>query len=111
MAKFKRATIERLAGKVVNRLLPKTVMDAPLPEQVGMAYKAMGIMGIPKFRAYFLREGGFQTDLEDLFKAGKTAEEIKDYYWSCAKFKKFWGDIWQTEQGLDDLIEKAAKCV
>jgi len=104
-----------LIGKIATKMVPKKLFDKPLPQQVALQRRLMDnpLMGksqeerLVNVRAFLLKASGLPMDLKDKVKEGKTKQEIKDFYWLCEEFRKFWEDIGMTEGMLDELIRKA----
>ena len=98
---------ERMQRRIesgASKLLPKRVFNKPLPEQVQVARKMMGMSGMPNFRANLLKDEGLPTDIREKAKAGGSSEIIKAYYWGCPEFRQLWLDMEMTEATLDELI-------
>lgn len=104
-----------LIGKIAGKMLPKRIFDKPLPQQVAIQRRLMDhpFMGktqeerLITVRAFLLKESGLPADIKDLLKKGKSKDEIKNYYWSCEEFQKFWADLQLSEGMLDELIRSA----
>ena len=99
------AKLEDRIEKIAGKLLPKKLFDRPLPEQVVMQRKFMGMIGMANVRAGLLKDQGLPADIRDMLKASKSSEEIKAYYWNCEPFRKFWQDMEMSESYLDTLIK------
>ena len=95
------ARIEAIAG----RLIPKRLFKGSLDRQVRLAESMMGAAGMVNLRASLLRDSGMPADIRDLQKGGMTRDEIKGYYWGCARFRKFWATLEMTEGMIDSLID------
>lgn len=96
-----------MAEKAATKLLGKKVANKPLEKQVKMAYKMMGMMSMPETRKRLLQDRGLPSDIRDMAKKGMSRYEIKDYYWGCEPFRKFWSDMEMQEATLDELIRGA----
>lgn len=99
--------LEARIEKMVSKFIPKRVFARPLSEQVRIAEKMTGMVGMPTVRANLLKEGGLPADVRDLHKAGKTRGDIKAYYWDNERFRRFWQNMEMTEETLDTLIDDA----
>ena len=101
--------VEEKLERLVGKLIPKRVFARPLPEQVKMAEAMMGIAkgGMADIRANLLKDDAMPEDMRDMHKAGKSGEEIKEYYWGCKPFREFWGRMEMDEGMLDILIHDA----
>lgn len=98
--------VESIASKMVNKVMGKA-FKRDLPSQVVAARKMMRMSGVVETRANLLKDRGIPSDVMDLVKAGWTAEQIKEYYWSCKEFREFWSDIQCSEAMLDSIISDA----
>lgn len=98
--------LERMAGKVVNKMLGGKLAKMSLEEQVRFAKTLMAMPGggLETTRARLLGDGGIPEDIRDKLKAGKSQTEIKDYFWGCEDFRDFWQMIELSEDTLDVLI-------
>lgn len=114
---FKRF-IEGRAVKDVGRFVERKFSDKPLDKQVlAMQNLIAAAAGVPgsswekakrNVRANLLKKRGLTSDIRGMAKKGKTAEEIKTYYWTCPEFVLFWtNDLEMEEATLDELIRQA----
>ena len=102
-------TLNRIRGaaeKMVNKAMAPSLRKMNLEQQVRAARSLMKQIGIREFRANLLSDGGLPEDIKDLYKQGKSKEEIKAYYWECIPFRNFWLEIECTEDMLDLIIKQ-----
>ena len=108
MSKVSQKTLDRIQGiteKVIGKTMTPLLRKMSLPQQVTAARKIMSQTGMANFRANLLKDSGFPSDVNDLFKKGLSNEEIKVFYWQCKEFVDFWTEIGCTENMLDVIIK------
>lgn len=111
MGKDKLRKMEDRIERLVTKMIPKQMFNVPLPQQVKIAERMMGMAkgGMATVRSNLLKDGGLPEDVQDMHKAGKSRAEIKDYYWGCKEFRQLWATMEMGEATLDTLIEDALK--
>ena len=101
--------IESVATKMVSKLVPKRLVDKPIPEQVKIARNLAHFPmsgGFPTVRRNLLKDTGLPADFRDKLKEGMSRDEIKDHYWQHPEFQEFWTkDLKMTEGMFDQLID------
>lgn len=108
--------LRNLGGSVINKAgntalktatkpFEKAVKKLTLEKQIKLAEQMIVLYGIDNFKISFLGEEGLSADIKDLKQAGKSNQEIKDYYWNCPGFQSFWGKLGCEEVLLDAMIE------
>jgi hypothetical protein len=96
----KQEKIKERAGRIYDATLGKRVAKMSLEQQVELVRKIPLPMVIK-------RKGileSLPTDIKEFAKQGMSQGQIKNYYWSCEAFKKFWLSLELEEATLDELI-------
>ena len=102
--------IESIATKMVSKLIPKGVFNKPVPQQVKIAKKMIGMSSTQAVRRSLLKDTGMPSDITDMLKEGKSREEIKGFYWQHQEFQDFWQkDLEMTEGLFEQLIDDTIK--
>lgn len=97
--------LEQQVEWLASKLIPKKPFRGPLAKQVRLMEVLMGVQGMAETRKVLLRSGGLPEDIRDMVKVGKSRSEIKDFYWNCERFRKFWQNMEMSEATLDVLID------
>jgi hypothetical protein len=97
--------LESTITKLVSKLIPKKFFVKPVPQQVKIAKRLIGMSSMESVRRSMLKDTGMPSDIRDMLKEGKNREEIKDFYWQHIEFREFWTvDLAMEEATLDELI-------
>jgi len=96
--------IERIAGKIYDKVIGQKVAKMTLEQQVEFAKKLMKLPGssMSNVRKNLLE--GLPKDFREKAEQGMTRDEIKSYYWDCEPFRKLWLDMEMQEETFDELI-------
>ena len=100
-------TIEKVATPIVTKVIGKATANASLAKQCQFLHKMLNMLGIIEGRARFL--GGFQSDIDDKWKAGQSKDEIVNYYWSEPAFLDVWGRMQLEKIHLETMVDDSEK--
>jgi len=107
---FKQGLVRRAEG-ITRKLVEKTMapkwMKMSLPQQVGVARKMLRAAGTVNFRANFLKDSNFPSDIVDKLKAGETTEQIRAYFWDCPEWVTFWADLELNKDHFEEILRTA----
>lgn len=97
------ATVEKIAGPVVEKTLAPKLNSMSLAKQCGVAMRMIQMTGLQRFRSDFLRR--FPEDLKEHLAKGLTKEEVADNYFGVPEFKHFWDTMQMTRDDFMALMD------